>query len=256
MEAHIGVPFYATVEFGASKAGLLTVGYVLKNPNGSIYRSRVSTGITDLGGGSYGTHIVISDPWQGTIVWDTGDSIPRTAIEDIEVVPSPSARIASANRNTFFNEFIALVKNQGSDFLYHRDDSQVPCPCLTPEGFRDPEWHLANPSFGECNPSGMLQIPNEFWSKGFVQPIQSTRATRLSAETLQAMFGGVQMDDHLGIFPMTWQGRELDFFNWGQATEDWVEFQNRKFQVVNANLIPDPDGEMNHWEVGLRLIRR
>jgi len=36
-------------------------------------------------------------------------------------------------------EFLALLSSNGSDAIYHRDDGATPCPCRTPEGFRDPE---------------------------------------------------------------------------------------------------------------------
>jgi len=93
--------------------------------------------------------------------------------------------------------------------------------------------------------------------KGFVQPIQSTRATRLQDERILTMFGEFQLDDHLAILPCEWSGVTLDLYDWGDATEDWIEYNGRRFQVVNANLIPDPsDGNpKHHWEAGLRLIR-
>jgi hypothetical protein len=94
-------------------------------------------------------------------------------------------------------------------------------------------------------------------TKGFVQPIQSTRATRLQEERLLAMFDEIQADDHLGILPVRWEGIRMEFFEWGGATEDWITYFSRRFTVVNANLIPDPaDGNPeHHWEVGLRVIR-
>lgn len=295
--------------------------------------------------------------------------------------------------------FVALVTQHGSSVLFHRADSLIPCPCRTPEGFRDPEWHEAhtytfvgtdtpppepneiynggdmiaaidyaegasatpftnhqlnaqvfqndplgsraylelgqltqsNPLLPDytnaeqiawltatfptidpswwvkvyvatdsgfnhtywlidpfyavqqvsvglvipptpiqphavplveppmCNEEGMLPDPGntvEITVKAFVQPIQSTRATRLSAEYAAQMFGEVQSDDHLGIFAESWGGVELNFNNWSQAGEDYIEYAGRRFLVVNANLIPDPaDGNpRHHWEVALRLI--
>lgn len=108
-----------------------------------------------------------------------------------------------------------------------------------------------------CDESGMLPGAQTIMGvKAFVQPIQSTRATRLSAEYMARMFGEIQADDHLGIFPEAWNGTSLDFFNWSQTGQDFIEYDNRRFMVVNANLIPDPDGgnPRHHWEVGLRAI--
>ncbi len=156
-------------------------------------------------------------------------------------------------------EFLTLLETNGSDVGYHRESTMVPCPCRTPEGFRDPEWHLANPSEPVCNAEGMLPGPGDVTKmvKGFIQPIQSTRATRLSAEYVEQLFGEVEADDHLGMLPIQWGTTTLDFYAWSQTGSDYIEYDGRRFLVVNANKLPDPsDGNPNHhWEVGLRLIR-
>jgi hypothetical protein len=156
--------------------------------------------------------------------------------------------------------FLDLLSAHGSTVLFHRDGSVTPCPCRTPEGFRSPEWHKLNPGAPVCNRAGMLPDPSttvDVSIHGFVQPIQSTRATRLTDEILEVMFGEVQQDDHLGIFPVEWASTYLNFYDWGGAVEDWVVYNSRKYTVVNANLIPDPDdgNPEHHWEVGLRLVR-
>lgn len=158
------------------------------------------------------------------------------------------------------SEYLALLAESGSDAIYHRqDDTPTPCPCRTPEGFRDPEWHLLNPGEPLCDANGMLPGLGDVTKivKGFVQPIQSTRATRLSAEYIAQLFGEVKADDHLGIFPIEWGGTRLNFYDWGQSGEDWIEYAGRRFIAVNANMIADPaDGNPeHHWEVGLRLMR-
>lgn len=156
-------------------------------------------------------------------------------------------------------QFLSLVSAHGSDVVFHRVDSMIPCPCNTPEGFRDPEWHDENPTAPVCNEEGMLPDPDHeiiLSVKAFVQPIQSTRATRLTTEMIQQMFGTVEQDDHLGIFPDQWQGKTLNFWDWSQSGEDFIVYNGRKFFVINANLIPDPsDGNpSHHWECGMRLI--
>ena len=157
-------------------------------------------------------------------------------------------------------QFLDIVAAHGSEVIFHRDDSMVPCPCRTPEGFRDPEWHVENPGEPFCNRAGMLTQPGsttEILVKGFVQPIQSTRATRLSDEVIETIFGEIQQDDHLAILPVAWGGTYLNLYDWGSAVEDWIGYNGRRFQVINANLIPDPsDGNPeHHWEAGLRLVR-
>jgi hypothetical protein len=155
--------------------------------------------------------------------------------------------------------FLALLQTRGSNVRYRRSDSTIPCPCRTPEGNRDPEWHKAHPTAQICTESGFLYDPNravDVIVKGFMQPIQSTRATRLETELLSALFGEIQADDHLAILPIEWAGVRLNFYDWGRSGEDFVEYDNQRYTVVNANKIPDPaDGNPeHHWEVGCRLI--
>jgi hypothetical protein len=157
-------------------------------------------------------------------------------------------------------QFIALVQAHGSTVLYHRDDAAIPCPCRTKQGFRDPIWHLQNPSEPVCNEAAMLPDSGtlaEFIVKAFVQPVQSGAVRRLTAEALQELFGEIESDDHIGLFPVEWQGKMLNFFDWSQATEDWIQYNGRIYTVVSVNLIPDPsDGNpAHHYEVGLRLVR-
>lgn len=262
----------------------------------------------------------------------------------------------------------SLLQSNASQARYYRSSGRsVPCPCKTPEGFRDPEFHLSFPKYGLsawsispgvipagkkvkyqfiavdaagtpmspainsaeitdvanfqvtltiswpdggnftggkfnvyrfedgngpyqiaslpwktvnqivdnapfqpggtapspqpipvlCNEAGEISNPLDFFVKAFVQPIQSTRATRLSTEYLQEVFGVIEADDHLGIFPVVWSGTRLDFRDWSQHGDDFVEYDGQRFFVVNANMIPDPgDGNPeHHWEIGLRVIR-
>lgn len=157
-------------------------------------------------------------------------------------------------------QFENLLKTHGSVVTYHKDESFVPCPCLTPQGFRNPEWHIQHPNEPVCNAAGMLPDPTttaEFTVRAFVQPVQAGAVRRLTSEQIQSMFGEINSDDHIGIFPVKWNGKLLGFYDWGQATEDWILYNGRYFTVVATNLIPDPsDGNpWHHWETGLRLTR-
>lgn len=156
-------------------------------------------------------------------------------------------------------QFLNLCRRHGSDVWFHRDEAATPCPCLTPEGFRDPIWHIQHPDEPECNEAGMLiddGSTTEILVKGFVQPVQSSAVRRLTSEALVSMFGEIQADDHVGIFPVEWAGEYLNFFGWGESGEDWLKYDDRNFQVVSVNLIPDPDdgNPRHHWELGLRLV--
>jgi len=120
------------------------------------------------------------------------------------------------------------------------------------------EWHFQHPLAPLCNEQGYLPDANsvDMTVKAFVQPIQSTRATRLAEERGLFAAGEIQMDDHLGIFPCDWLGTTLNFRDWGRSGEDFIEYAGQRFTVVNSNLIPDPDdgNPYHHWELGLRLI--
>jgi hypothetical protein len=154
-------------------------------------------------------------------------------------------------------QFISILEKGGSQVIYNKRIEDTPCPCRTPEGYRDPIWHLQHPNSPICNEAGFLPSPNDVkvTIKGFVQPIQSTRATRLRSEFLLEDIGEIETGDHLGIFPGSYAGATLNFYDWGVSGEDWIEWEGRRYTVVHANKIPDPDGGgFHHWEVGLRLI--
>lgn len=125
---------------------------------------------------------------------------------------------------------------------------QVPIPNISTDVLVEPRL---------CNEEGLIPVaPVDTYVKAFVQPIQSTRATRLNIEIVTQMFGEVQADDHLGIFPIQWGGFTLDFQNWSQSGDEYVFYDGQYFLVINSNKIADPaNGNPNHhWEVGLRLI--
>jgi len=158
---------------------------------------------------------------------------------------------------TTLTQFQTNVERNGQSAIFHRADSTVECPCRTPEGYRDPIWHLQHPNATVCNEAGFLTGPGDvaISVKAFIQPIQTTRATRLRSQYLPIDYGEIEEGDHLGIFPLTYAGVTMDFYNWGRSVEDWIEYDGRKYTVVAANVIPDPDGGgRHHWEVSLRLI--
>lgn len=154
-------------------------------------------------------------------------------------------------------KFTSLLSVRGSDAVYHRESGGAPCPCRTPEGFRDLKWHRDNPGAPLCNEQGLLAVATaEVLVKAFVQPVQSGAVRRLTTEYVQQLFGEVEMDDHLGIFPLVWSNVTLSFYDWSEAGEDYVLYDGRRFTVVSANKIPDPsNGQPHHWEVGLRLMK-
>jgi hypothetical protein len=153
-------------------------------------------------------------------------------------------------------QLVSLLNTAGSDVTYHRESGGTPCPCRTPEGFRDPEWHASHPLEPVCNEEGFLGVTIvEIAVKAAVQPAVSRGVTRV-AERVDALLGEVQQDDHIGIFPVHWGGQALDFSTWGDAGDDYVIYDGRRYIAVSADKLPDIDGDPDHhWEVGLRLVK-
>lgn len=76
-----------TVAFGASKAGLGTVGYIFKNADGTSNGSRITDGVYELAGGCYGADVTIPAgilTGGGSVVWDTGEMVPVYAAEQLD----------------------------------------------------------------------------------------------------------------------------------------------------------------------------
>jgi DNA-binding transcriptional MerR regulator len=72
------------VNFGASKAGLSTIGYTLYNKNNTIKQARATTGIFEVGTstGIYAVYATIDEGFDGIILWDTGEGTPRYGVEE------------------------------------------------------------------------------------------------------------------------------------------------------------------------------
>jgi hypothetical protein len=153
-------------------------------------------------------------------------------------------------------EFHRMLEMMGSDVTFHREEGGVPCPCRTPEGFRDPAWHRANPTEPVCNEQGFINIVvTEAIVKAAVQPATGGQR-RLVNERADVLLGDVQRDDRIGIFPVEWNGTTLDFDDWSEAGEDYILHDGKRYISVAADKVPDVDGDPNHhWEVGLRLVR-
>lgn len=154
-------------------------------------------------------------------------------------------------------QFNKLVADRGSVVVFHREGDGTGCPCLSPEGYRNLKWHRDNPDEPICNEQGKLDpAVTELSGKAFVQPVQSGATRRLTSDYAIQLFGEVQQDDHVGMFPEKFNGVTLDFNEWDQSGEDYILYDSRRFLVVNVNRIPAPDtGELHHIETGLRLIK-
>jgi hypothetical protein len=149
----------------------------------------------------------------------------------------------------------AILNTMGSDVTFHREDGGTPCPCRTPEGFRDPAWHRANPSEPVCNELGLLApVVVNFIVKASVQP--AAYGYRRVNQRAEELLGEVEKDDKLGIFPCVWNGNPVSFEDWSDGGEDYVIYDGERYFAAGADKVPDIDGDPNHhWEVGLRLIK-
>lgn len=155
------------------------------------------------------------------------------------------------------DQFNSLVLKHGSVVTFHRESGGTVCPCYSPEGYRNLKWHRDHPLEPVCNEQGRLNptIVN-LHGRAFVQPVQSGATRRLTTDYAQLLFGEVEQDDHVGIFPLKFADEDLNFEQWDQSGEDYIMYAGRRFMVVNVNRIPAPDtGLLHHYETGLRLIK-
>jgi hypothetical protein len=150
--------------------------------------------------------------------------------------------------------FFTLMSEMGSDVTFHREEGGALCPCLSPEGFRSPAWHKTNPLAPMCNEEGRLApVVTEFMVKASVQPVRSSQ--RRVGERALELFGEVEQDDHIGIFPTTWNDKTIDFLDWSDSGADFIVYNGRRFFAVAWDKLPDVDGDPDHhWEVGLRVL--
>lgn len=91
MTTQVGKPLTITLAFGASNAGLTTVGYQLYNSDGTPNGAR-QTDVVEVGHGSYQTTKTWDAVWTGSLIGDTGGGSPRyTDAAAIAVVAADSS---------------------------------------------------------------------------------------------------------------------------------------------------------------------
>lgn len=75
------------VNFGVSKTGLSTVAYRLLNNDGVVMVARTTSGVSEVlaGTGIYQAEIPFPENWNGTILWDTGEAVPKYAADVFDV---------------------------------------------------------------------------------------------------------------------------------------------------------------------------
>lgn len=73
------------VDFGVNKAGLSTVGYREYNTAGGDAVARTTVNVVEIGDGAYGVDLVALDVETVGLQWDTGETNPIFANEEIAI---------------------------------------------------------------------------------------------------------------------------------------------------------------------------
>jgi len=87
-----------TVNFGTSKSGLSAPGYRIYDTSGDASGSRVTSNVGEIytNSGIYSASIHIADNFTGYVLWDTGESTPVFASEDVDNTISTLTMISSS----------------------------------------------------------------------------------------------------------------------------------------------------------------
>jgi hypothetical protein len=85
---------FSVVDFGSSRAGLLTVGYRLYTQSTNSTGIRNTGGVQEIVDGKYGANVTYPDgAFYGGVVWDSGELSPIYAVDPISpitvVTPDP-----------------------------------------------------------------------------------------------------------------------------------------------------------------------
>lgn len=129
MQIPIFTPAVLQVSFGPAYAGLNTVGYTLKNPDGSIHKPFTQVGIVEEGNGFYHTIYVFEEIWIGYIEWATNVGSLITAREDIEVINTAVPSVGSGSilrSDTFVYDYKIGLKKQIVNGLHTIFNAQLP----------------------------------------------------------------------------------------------------------------------------------
>jgi hypothetical protein len=117
-----------TANFGSGKGSLSTVGYRIYNSSGNLSGSRITSGVGEIlaGSGIYSGSVHISEGFIGNILWDTGESAPVYASEDIDntlnTLSVISSSIDTTKQLTAGRWQILTASNQ---MVFYRDDNST-----------------------------------------------------------------------------------------------------------------------------------
>ena len=87
-----------TVNFGKANTSLPDAGYRIYSSSGIVSGSRTTAGVGEVisGAGIYSASIHIADSFTGYLLWDTGESTPIYASEDIDNTVNTIQMISSS----------------------------------------------------------------------------------------------------------------------------------------------------------------
>lgn len=107
--------------FGSQKTSLVTVGYEQVGAAGATVVARTTVGVYEIGGGAYGVELILDNDTK-TLLWDTGETIPVFAVEDLLDYFNKKALInkqhtdPGTGRRTIFEEDDTTIMVQGDIF--------------------------------------------------------------------------------------------------------------------------------------------
>jgi len=115
-----------TANFGSGKGSLSTVGYRIYNSSGNLSGSRVTSGVGEVLGGSgiYSASVHISEGFIGHVLWDTGESSPVYASEDIDNTLNTLSAISSsvdATRQLTVGKWQILTSS--NQMVFYKEDN-------------------------------------------------------------------------------------------------------------------------------------
>lgn len=120
-----------TANFGASNAGLSTVGYAIYKEDESVQLARTTSGVSELGTatGIYRATINYPIQFRGFILWDTGEGSPQYAAESINPLDADSVadevRTMLRSLNTSLSSHLErLLGNKKSKTAEAKDEKE------------------------------------------------------------------------------------------------------------------------------------
>jgi hypothetical protein len=102
---------FKTAAFGSAHASLATVGYALYNADGSLNTARTTGGVAErpAGSGTYAAVVTFPASFQGELRWDSGETTPVFASEEINPGRDEFTDAAISSRSTYAGGAVASV---------------------------------------------------------------------------------------------------------------------------------------------------